>query len=69
MKNEDGDDAFRDSQKFTRMDNETFDDYVSVNSYLATMGVNTMKELRESVYEQRVWKEKEGKTANPNTKL
>jgi hypothetical protein len=30
------------------MDNETFDDYVSVDSYLATSGVNTVRELCES---------------------
>jgi hypothetical protein len=48
MGNEDDDDAFHDWQKFSGMDNETFDDYVSVDSYLATIGVNTVKELCEN---------------------
>jgi hypothetical protein len=30
------------------MDNEKFDDYVSVDSHLATSGVNTVEELCES---------------------
>jgi hypothetical protein len=47
MRNED-DDAFRNWQKFSGMDNETFDDHVSVDSYLATSGANTVKELCES---------------------
>jgi hypothetical protein len=42
MRNED-DDAFLDWQKFSGMDNETFDDYVSVDSYLVTSGVNLLK--------------------------
>jgi hypothetical protein len=42
MRNEDDDDAFQHNwQKFSGMDNEKFDDYVSVDSHLATSGVNT----------------------------
>jgi hypothetical protein len=48
MRNED-DDAFQhDWQKFSGMDSETFDEYVSVDSHLATSGVNTVDELCES---------------------
>jgi hypothetical protein len=47
MRNEDDDDAFRDWQKFSGMDNKTSDDYVSVASYLATSDGNTV-ELCES---------------------
>jgi hypothetical protein len=49
MRNEDDDDAFHNWQKFSGMDNKTFDDYVSVDSYLATNGINTLKELCESL--------------------
>jgi hypothetical protein len=46
MRNEDDDDAFHhDWQKFSGMDNETFDHYISVESHLATSCVNTVKEL------------------------
>jgi hypothetical protein len=48
MRNKDDDNAFHEWQKFGGMDNETFDDYVSVDSYLVTIGVNMVKELCES---------------------
>jgi hypothetical protein len=48
MRNEADDDAFHDQQKFSGMDNETFDDDMSVDSYLATSSPNTAKELCES---------------------
>jgi hypothetical protein len=49
MRNEDDDDAFQhDWKKFSGMDNEKFDDYISVDSHLATSGVNTVEELWES---------------------
>jgi hypothetical protein len=48
-RNEDDNDAFLHGwQKFTGMDNEKFDDYVSVGSHLATSSVNTVEELRDS---------------------
>jgi hypothetical protein len=48
MRNEDDDDAFHHNwQKFSGLD-EKFDDYVSVDSHLATSGVNTVEELCES---------------------
>jgi hypothetical protein len=48
MRNEDDNDAFQhDWQKFSGMDNEKFDDYVSVDSHLVTSGVNTVEELCE----------------------
>jgi hypothetical protein len=49
MRNEDDDDAFQyDWQEFSGMDNEKFDDYVSVDSHLATSGVNTVEQLCKS---------------------
>jgi hypothetical protein len=48
MRNEDDDEAFHDWQKFSGMDNEKFDNYVSVDSHLPTSGVNMVKELCES---------------------
>jgi hypothetical protein len=49
MGNEDDDYAFHhDWQKFSGMDNEKFDDYVSVDNQLTTSGVNTVEELCES---------------------
>jgi hypothetical protein len=48
MRNEDDDDAFCDWQKFSGMDNETFDNYVSADSYRATSGANMVKELCKS---------------------
>jgi hypothetical protein len=49
MRNEDEDDAFlHDWQKFSGMDNEKFDDCVSVGSHLATSSVNTVEELCKS---------------------
>jgi hypothetical protein len=66
MRNEDDDDAFRDWQKFSGMDNETFDNYISVESYLATSGVNTVKELCEShVGIMSVEGEEEGEDSEP----
>jgi hypothetical protein len=38
MRNEDDDDAFHDRQKFSGMRTETFDDYMSVDSHVATSG-------------------------------
>jgi hypothetical protein len=71
MKIEDDDDAFHASQKFSGMDNEKFDDYVSVDSRLVTSGVSTVKELCKShVGTLSVeGEEEEGKIANPNPKL
>jgi hypothetical protein len=53
------------------MDNETFDDYVSMGSYPATSGANTVEELCESHVGIRVLrgKKRKGKIANPNPKL
>jgi hypothetical protein len=49
MRNEDDDDALQhDWRKFSGMENEKFDDYVSVDSRLVTSGVNTVEELCES---------------------
>jgi hypothetical protein len=49
MRNEDDNDAFQhDWQKFSVMDSEKFDEYVSVDSHLATSGVNTVEELCEN---------------------
>jgi hypothetical protein len=49
MRNEDDDDAFQhDWQKFTGMDNQKCDDYVSVDSHLVTNGVIMVQQLRES---------------------
>jgi hypothetical protein len=48
MRNENDGDAFCDLQKFSGTDNGTFDDYMSVDSYLATSGVNMARELCES---------------------
>jgi hypothetical protein len=48
MRNEDDSDAFHTWQKFSGMDNEKFDDYVSVDSHLVTSGVNMVKELCKS---------------------
>jgi hypothetical protein len=48
MRNDNDDDPFHDWQKFSGMDNEKSDDYMSVDSDLATSGVSTMKELCES---------------------
>jgi hypothetical protein len=48
MRHEDDDVALQhDWQKFSGMDNEKFDDYVSVGSHLATSGVNAVEELCE----------------------
>jgi hypothetical protein len=48
MRNED-DDAFQhDWQKFSRTDNQKFDDYISVDSHLVTSSASTVKELCES---------------------
>jgi hypothetical protein len=48
MRIEDDDDAFQhDWQKFSGAD-EKFDDYISADSDLATSGVNTVQQLRES---------------------
>jgi hypothetical protein len=68
MRNEDGDDAFHhDWQKFSGMDNEKFD-YISVDSHLATSGVNTVAKLCDShVGAPRVeGAEEEGKIPKPN---
>jgi hypothetical protein len=53
------------------MDNEKFDHYVSVDSHLATSGVNRVEELCTShMRAQRVAGEKrKGKIPNPNLKL
>jgi hypothetical protein len=49
MRNQDCDDAFQhDWQKFSGMDSEKFDEYISVDSHLATSSVNTVEELCES---------------------
>jgi hypothetical protein len=49
MRNEDDDGAFHhDWQKVSDMDNEKFDDYVSVHSHLATSSDHTVQEPRES---------------------
>jgi hypothetical protein len=49
MRNEGDDDAFQhDWQKFSGMDNEKFDDYISVDSHLATSSVNAVANLCES---------------------
>jgi hypothetical protein len=49
MRNKDDDDAFQHEwQKFSGMDNEKFDDYMSVDSHLGTSGVDTVEELCES---------------------
>jgi hypothetical protein len=71
MWNEDDGDAFHDWQKFSGMDNEKFDDYVSVDSHLATSGVNTEKELcKRHMGTLRVeGEEEEGEIVNPNPNL
>jgi hypothetical protein len=48
MRNEDDDFVFHDWQNFSGMDNKKFDDYMSLNSHLATSGVNTGKGLCDS---------------------
>jgi hypothetical protein len=49
MRNEDDDDASHHNwQTFSGMDNEKFDNYVSVDSHLVTSAVNTVEKLRES---------------------
>jgi hypothetical protein len=70
MRNEDDDNTFHhDWQKFSGMDNEKFDYYVTVDSHLATGGVNTVEELCTShVQTQRVAGEKR-KIPNPNPRL
>jgi hypothetical protein len=46
VRNVDDDYAFHHNlQKFSGMDNNKFDDYVSVDSHLVTNGVNTAEEL------------------------
>jgi hypothetical protein len=67
MRNED-DDAFQhESLKFSGMDNQKFDDYVSVNSHLATSGVNPVEELCESHVGATMldWAEEEGEDTEP----
>jgi hypothetical protein len=70
VRSEDGDDAFCDWQKFSGVDNETFNNYMSVDSYLATSGVNTVNELCKShVGTLNVeGEEEEGEIVNPNPK-
>jgi hypothetical protein len=68
MRNEDDYDAFRhDWQKFSGMNNEKFDDYVSIGSHLATSGVNTVEELCESLMgaTRLEGAEEEGKDTEP----
>jgi hypothetical protein len=64
---EEDDDAFHAWQKFSGMDNQKFDDYVSLDSHLATSGVNTVKELCEILVGTLSveGEEEEGKMANP----
>jgi hypothetical protein len=71
MRNEDEDDVFHAWQKFSGMDNEKFDDFVSVDSHLVASGVNTVKELCESHMGTLSveGEEEEGKIANLNSKL
>jgi hypothetical protein len=46
VRNEDDDDSFHQNcQRFIGIDNEKFDDYVTVDSHLATSGVDTVEEL------------------------
>jgi hypothetical protein len=49
MRNEDNNDACHHVwRKFSGMDKEKFDDYISVDSHLATSGVNTVEQLCKS---------------------
>jgi hypothetical protein len=49
VRNEDDDDSFHHNwKKFIGIDNEKFDDYVTVDSHLVTIGVDTVEELCES---------------------
>jgi hypothetical protein len=66
MRIEDNDDAFHDWQKFSGMDNDKFADYMSVDSHLATSGVNMMKELCES---HVVTLSMEGEDSEPKPKV
>jgi hypothetical protein len=43
------DDFRQDWKKFSGMNNDKFEDYVSVDSHMATSGVETVQELRESL--------------------
>jgi hypothetical protein len=71
MRNGDDDDAFHhDWQKFSAMNNEKFDNYISVDSHLATSGVNMVMERYEShVGATCVEGTRKGKIANPHQKL
>jgi hypothetical protein len=66
MRNED--DAFHDWQKFSGMDTEKFDEYVSVDSHLVTSGVSIMKELCES-HVGTLSMEGEGEDSTPEPKV
>jgi hypothetical protein len=69
MRNEDDDDAFQhDWQKFSCMDNKKFDDYISVDSHLATSSVDTVVELCESHVGSTLLEgaEEEGVDTEPN---
>jgi hypothetical protein len=48
MRNDDNADASHNWQKLSGMDNEKFDDYMSVDSHLAIGGINMRKELCDS---------------------
>jgi hypothetical protein len=68
MRNEDDNEAFRhDWQKFRGMDNEKFDDYVSVDNHLASSRVNTVEQLCESHVGATLLKgpEEEGEDTEP----
>jgi hypothetical protein len=52
MRNKVDDDAFQhDLQNFSGMDNEKFDEYVSVDCHLSTSRVKMMEKLRDSYVE------------------
>jgi hypothetical protein len=71
MRNEDENDAFHNWQKFSGIGNEKFDNYLSVDSHVATSCVNTMKGLCEShVGALSVeGQEEEGVDSEPETKV
>jgi hypothetical protein len=49
----DDDDFCQDWEKFSGMNKDIFEDYVSVNSHVATSGVETVQELCESLVASR----------------
>jgi hypothetical protein len=61
----DGDDFRQDWEKFSGMNKEKFEDYVSVDSHVATSGVETVQELCVSLVAYRSVQGEEGEDGEP----